>query len=106
MHDLGPEFSSRFFWFNLNRVQPPVKGEKPVAGRKVGDTFVDPVKYAWFSNLTFRRAVSMAVDRDARGMETVRGLFSATQIARQLGAAVPTMERARTFAEIKSALAA
>ncbi len=65
LHDLGPEFSSRFFWFNLNRVQPPVKGEKPVAGRKVGETFVDPVKYAWFSNLTFRRAVSMAVDRDA-----------------------------------------
>jgi hypothetical protein len=52
------------------------------------------------------RQHAMAVDRDARGMETVRGLFSATQIARQLGAAVPTMERARTFAEIKSALAA
>jgi hypothetical protein len=48
----------------------------------------------------------MVVDRDARGVETVRGLFSATQIARQLGAAVPTVERARTFAEIKSALAA
>lgn len=52
------------------------------------------------------RQHAMAVDRDARGVETVRGLFSATQIARQLGAAVPTMERARTFAEIKSALAA
>jgi CBS-domain-containing membrane protein len=52
------------------------------------------------------RQHAMAVDRDARGMETVRGLFSATQIARQLGAALPTVERARTFAEIKSALAA
>jgi CBS-domain-containing membrane protein len=52
------------------------------------------------------RQHAMAVDRDARGMETVRGLFSATQIARQLGAAVPTVERARTFAEIRSALAA
>ncbi|HSC95609.1 MAG TPA: CBS domain-containing protein [Burkholderiales bacterium] len=52
------------------------------------------------------RQHAMAVDRDARGMETVRGLFSATQIARQLGAAVSTVERARTFAEIKSALAA
>lgn len=52
------------------------------------------------------RQHAMAVDRDAQGREAVRGLFSATQIARQLGAAVPTMERARTFAEIKSALAA
>jgi CBS-domain-containing membrane protein len=52
------------------------------------------------------RQHAMAVDRDARGMETVRGLFSATQIARQLGAAVPTVERARTFAEIRSALTA
>jgi CBS-domain-containing membrane protein len=52
------------------------------------------------------RQHAMVVDRDARGVETVRGLFSATQIARQLGAAVPTVERARTFAEIKSALAA
>jgi CBS domain-containing protein len=52
------------------------------------------------------RQHAMVVDRDARGMETVRGLFSATQIARQLGAAIPTIERARTFAEIKEALAA
>lgn len=52
------------------------------------------------------RQHAMAVDRDAQGTEKVRGLFSATQIARQLGAAVPTVERARTFAEIKSALAA
>ena len=71
LHDLGPEFNSRFFWFNLNKVQPPVKGDKPVAGRKVGDPFVDPVKYAWFSNVTFRRAVSMAVDRDA----IIRSIF-------------------------------
>jgi CBS-domain-containing membrane protein len=52
------------------------------------------------------RQHAMAVDRDAQGTETVRGLFSATQIARQLGAAVPTLERARTFSEIRSALAA
>jgi peptide/nickel transport system substrate-binding protein len=31
----------------------------------VGDSVVDPVKYAWFSNPVFRHAVSMAVDRDA-----------------------------------------
>ncbi len=52
-------------------MQPPLKGEKPVPGKKVGDTFVDPVKYAWFSNATFRRAVSMAIDRDA----IIRSIF-------------------------------
>ena len=52
------------------------------------------------------RQHAMAVDRDALGRVAVRGLFSATQIARQLGSAVPTVERARTFAEIKEALAA
>jgi peptide/nickel transport system substrate-binding protein len=71
LHDLGPEFSSRFVWFNLNKVQPPVNGDKPVAGRKAGEPFVDPVKYAWFSNVTFRRAVSMAIDRDA----IIRSIF-------------------------------
>jgi peptide/nickel transport system substrate-binding protein len=65
LHDLGPEFSTRFVWFNLNKVQPPVKGDTLPAGKKVGDTFVDPVKYTWFNNAVFRRAVSMAIDRDA-----------------------------------------
>jgi peptide/nickel transport system substrate-binding protein len=65
LHSLGPEMNSRFFWFNLNKVQPPVRGETAVPGKQVGDSVVDPVKYAWFSNPVFRRAVSMAVDRDA-----------------------------------------
>jgi peptide/nickel transport system substrate-binding protein len=71
LHDLGPEFSSRFVWFNLNKVQPPVKGDTPVPGRKVGEPFVDAVKYEWFGNATFRRAVSMAIDRDA----IIRSIF-------------------------------
>ncbi len=65
LYSLGPEMNSRFFWFNLNKVQPPLRGEKLPAGKRVGDTYVDPVKYAWFNNATFRRAVSMAIDRDA-----------------------------------------
>jgi peptide/nickel transport system substrate-binding protein len=65
LYSLGPEMNSRFFWFNLNKVQPPPRGEKLPPGKKVGDSVVDPVKYAWFSNPAFRRAVSMAVDRDA-----------------------------------------
>jgi peptide/nickel transport system substrate-binding protein len=65
LYDLGPEYVSRFFWFNLNKVQPPVRGETPPPGKRVGDSVVDPVKYAWFSNPVFRRAVSHAIDRDA-----------------------------------------
>ena len=57
--------NSRFFWFNLNKVQPPLRGDKLPPGKRVGDSVVDPVKYAWFSNPVFRHAVSMAVDRDA-----------------------------------------
>jgi peptide/nickel transport system substrate-binding protein len=59
LYDLGPDINTNFFWFNLNKVQ------KTMAGKKVGAPFVDPVKYAWFRNPVFRRAVSMAVDRDA-----------------------------------------
>jgi peptide/nickel transport system substrate-binding protein len=59
LHDLGPAINSNFFWFNLNTVK------KAGNGKKVGQPVVDPVKYSWFNNVTFRRAVSMAVDRDA-----------------------------------------
>jgi peptide/nickel transport system substrate-binding protein len=65
LYGIGPEASSRFFWFNLNKVQPPPRGEKLPPGKKIGDSVVDPVKYAWFRNRVFRHAVSMAVDRDA-----------------------------------------
>src|SRR5215203_1151239 len=65
LYSVGPEMNSRFFWFNLNKVQPPLQGETLPPGKKVGDSMADPVKYAWFSNPLFRRAVSMAVDREA-----------------------------------------
>ena len=65
LYDLGPALNSNFFWFNLNKVQAPLPGQKANPGKKVGEPLVDPVKYAWFSNPIFRRAVSMAVDRDA-----------------------------------------
>jgi peptide/nickel transport system substrate-binding protein len=65
LYSLGPEMNSRFFWFNLNKVQPPLRGDRLPPGKRVGDSVVDPVKYAWFSNPVFRHAVSMAVDRDA-----------------------------------------
>jgi predicted transcriptional regulator len=51
------------------------------------------------------RQHAMVVDTDTKGRQTVRGLFSATQIARQLGVAIPTSEIARTFSEIEASLA-
>jgi len=65
VHTLGPALTTNFMWFNLNKVR------EPKAGKRVGDPQVDPVRYAWFSNPVFRRAVSMAIDRDA----IIRGPF-------------------------------
>ena len=59
LYDLGPALNTNFFWFNLNKVREPVKG------KKLGDPYVESAKYAWFNNPVFRRAVSMAVDREA-----------------------------------------
>lgn len=59
LYDLGPSLSTNFFFFNLNTAQ------KAENGRKVGDPYVDAGKYAYFNNPVFRRAVSMAVDREA-----------------------------------------
>jgi peptide/nickel transport system substrate-binding protein len=59
LYDLGPSLSSNFLFFNLNKVRTA----RP--GKRLGDPYAGAVKYAWFSNPTFRRAVSMAIDRDA-----------------------------------------
>jgi CBS domain-containing protein len=50
-----------------------------------------------------QHAVVMQTDRSGKHM--VRGLFSATQIARQLGVTIQTSEVARTFSEIEALLA-
>jgi peptide/nickel transport system substrate-binding protein len=65
LHDLGAALTSNFFWFNLNTVRRP-GGRKPP-----GAPFADPVRYEWFANRDFRRAVSMAIDRDA----IIRSIF-------------------------------
>lgn len=50
------------------------------------------------------RQHAMVVDRDARGRPMVRGLFALSQLARQLGTPLQTVEIARSFAEVESAL--
>jgi peptide/nickel transport system substrate-binding protein len=71
LYDVGAAQNTHFMWFNLNKAQPPIAGAKPTPGKRVGEPFVDPVKYEWFNNDDFRRAVSMAIDRDA----IVKGAF-------------------------------
>ena len=51
------------------------------------------------------RQHALVVDRDPKGRQVVRGLYSATQIARQLGVSIQTSEIARTFSEIEATLA-
>ncbi len=56
---------------------------------------------------SFGRQHALVVDTDPlTGDEMIRGIFSATQIGRQLGMALQPFEVARTFAEIEAALAA
>ncbi len=52
------------------------------------------------------RRHAAVVDADASGRQVLRGLFSASQIALQLGQPVETSEIAQTFAEISVALKA
>jgi CBS domain-containing protein len=51
------------------------------------------------------RQHAMVVEHDGQGWQSVRGLFSATQIARQLGVTIQISEIARTFSEIEATLA-
>jgi CBS domain-containing protein len=55
----------------------------------------------------FGRQHALVVDIDRlTGEETIRGIFSATQISRQLNMPVQPFEVAKTFAEIEAALSA
>jgi peptide/nickel transport system substrate-binding protein len=61
LYSLGAGLNTNFLWFNLNR-----KGKD-----KTGAPHVGAVKYAWFEKADFRRAVSMAIDREA----IIRGAY-------------------------------
>jgi CBS domain-containing protein len=51
------------------------------------------------------RQHATVAERSPAGGHVVRGVFSATQIARQLGVSMPTSEIGRTFSEIEALLA-
>jgi len=48
------------------------------------------------------RQHALAVEIDDSGRQTVRGMFSATQIARQLGVSIQTSQVAQTFSDIEA----
>jgi len=50
------------------------------------------------------RQHAIAVEEGPGGREVVRGVFSASQLEKQLGRPVPVASRARSFAEIEAAL--
>jgi CBS-domain-containing membrane protein len=51
------------------------------------------------------RRHAMVIDYDDAGRQLVRGLFAVSQLNQQLGTAIEPMETARSFAEVKAALA-
>ncbi len=51
------------------------------------------------------RQHALVVEEGDGGVQAVRGIFSASQIARQMGIPLQTSEVARTFAEIEAAIA-
>jgi hypothetical protein len=51
------------------------------------------------------RAHALVLDHGSGGRQVLQGIFSASQIARQLGEPVHTYEVARTFAEIEAVIA-
>ena len=50
------------------------------------------------------RQHAMVVEESENGTQSICGMFSVTQIARQLGVQIQITEIARTFAEIEAAL--
>lgn len=50
------------------------------------------------------RQHALVADSDVNGRHMIRGIFSASQIARQMGVPLQTTEVARTFAEIEAAI--
>jgi CBS-domain-containing membrane protein len=51
------------------------------------------------------RQHALVAEEDASGRQMIRGMFSASQIARQLGMTIHAIQIASTFAEIEAAIA-
>ena len=69
-----------------------------VTKAKVGDILATLKKHG--------RQHATVIEDNADGSQTVRGMFSATQIARQMGLHIKTAEVAKVFAEIEASVSA
>ncbi|MBW4625822.1 MAG: ABC transporter substrate-binding protein [Brasilonema octagenarum HA4186-MV1] len=58
----GPEFSTNFISFNLNK------------GRRNEQPLINPIKSRWFNTLAFRQAVAHAINRKAMLLNVYRGI--------------------------------
>jgi CBS-domain-containing membrane protein len=71
---------------------------------------IDEIKRAPVGNIvatlkSYGRAHALVVGPGSDGRQALLGIFSASQIARQLGVQIHTHEMARTFAEIEAVIA-
>jgi peptide/nickel transport system substrate-binding protein len=64
IYDLGQTLNNNFFAFNLSQARNP----------QTGRPFVDPVKSRWFNDLSFRRAVAHAMNRQSYVDSVLQGL--------------------------------
>ncbi|MBW4597230.1 MAG: ABC transporter substrate-binding protein [Brasilonema angustatum HA4187-MV1] len=58
----GPEFTTNFISFNLNK------------GRRNGQPLINPIKSRWFNTLGFRQAIAHTIDRKAMLINVYRGI--------------------------------
>ena len=79
--------------------------QRELEAMKIGDVKNAQVGEIVASLKKSHRQHALVVAESADGKQSVYGLFSITQIARQLGAQVQSFELARTFAEIEAVIA-
>jgi peptide/nickel transport system substrate-binding protein len=73
VYNLGPDTGTMFLTFNLNRRK-----------NDDGKYYVNPIKQRWFNDENFRKAVSLAIDREAAVMNILRGVGAPLYTAESL----------------------
>ncbi len=64
VYKLGPTYGYEGLFFNQNGARNP----------KTGKSFVEPMKYSWFTDVNFRKAVSYSIDREAMVKNALFGM--------------------------------
>lgn len=74
VYNLGPDTGTTFLTFNLNTRK-----------NSDGKYYVDPIKQKWFTDVNFRKAVSLCIDRESIVANVLRGvgapLFTAESLS-------------------------